>query len=212
MKIHDATLTISESLVTYPGDPATKITRVCVLGKGSESNLTKISMSAHTGTHVDAPVHFIEAAVAAEALDLNVLVGPAVVIDATKEISISSGSLEALNIPEGAERILFRTRNSEFWQSDSHIFSTDFVAITEDGAKWLVDKKIKLVGIDYLSIAPFHKAAPTHEILLRAGIIPIEGLNLSTIDPGLYFLVCLPLKIKGSDGSPARVILMEESG
>ena len=167
-------------------------------------------MGAHTGTHVDAPVHFIDGASGSETLDLKILIGPAIVIDATKEERISAKSLENFNIPEGTERVLFRTRNSENWKVKSHQFVPDFVAITRDGAEWLVKKGMKLVGIDYLSVGPFHQGAPTHTVLLEAGIIPVEGLDLSAITPGVYFLVCLPLKIKGSDGAPSRVVLLQD--
>jgi arylformamidase len=210
MRIHDITLTISNSLVTHPGDPGIQITRVHSIGKDFSSNLTKLDMGAHTGTHVDAPVHFIDGAPASETLDLQILIGPAIVIDATKEESISAKSLDNLGIPEGSERVLFRTRNSEFWKSKSDEFVTNFVAITKDGAEWLVMRGIKLVGVDYLSVGPFHQGTPTHKVLLGAGVIPIEGLDLSEIAPGSYFLVCLPLKIKGSDGAPARVALLED--
>jgi len=209
MKIHDITLTISNSLVTYPGDPGIEITRVHTI-KNSNSNLTKLDMGAHTGTHVDAPVHFIEGGSGADVLDLGILIGPAIVIDATKEERISAKSLENFEIDDGAERVLFRTRNSEIWKSTPDKFFPTFVGIPKDGAEWLVEKDVKLVGIDYLSIAPFHEAEPTHKVLLEAGIIPIEGLDLSGIAPGSYFLVCLPLKIKGSDGAPARVILLQD--
>jgi arylformamidase len=210
MTIHDITLTISNSLVTYPGDPGIQITRVHGIGKDHSSNLTKLDMGAHTGTHVDAPVHFIDGAPASETLDLNILIGPAVVINATKEDSISAKSLGNLNIPEGSERVLFRTRNSAFWKSKPGEFVSDFVAITKDGAEWLVERGIKLVGIDYLSIGPFHQGTPTHKVLLEAGVIPIEGLDLSEIAPGSYFLICLPLKIEGSDGAPSRAVLLED--
>ena len=210
MRIHDISLTISNSLVTYPGDPGIQITLVHGIGKDHSSNLTKLDMGAHTGTHVDAPVHFIDGAPASETLDLRILIGPAVVIDATKEDNISGKSLGDLNIPEGSERVLFRTRNSEIWKSKPGEFAPDFVAITEDGAEWLVERGIRLVGIDYLSIGPFHQGAPTHKVLLEAGVIPIEGLDLSRIAPGSYFLICLPLKIEGSDGAPSRVVLLED--
>ncbi len=210
MKIHDVTLTISNSLVTYPGDPGIEITRVHTIGKDSKSNLTKLDMGAHTGTHVDAPAHFIEGGSGSDVLDLGILIGPAIVIDATTEERISAKSLENFEINDGAERVLFRTRNSEIWKSTPDKFFPNFVGITKDGAEWLVEKNVKLVGIDYLSIAPFHEAEPTHKVLLEAGIIPIEGLDLSEIAPGGYFLICLPLKIKGSDGAPARVILLQD--
>ena len=112
--------------------------------------------------------------------------------------------LESLAIPAGTQRVLFRTRNSELWRGPHTVFDEDFVAIPADGASWLVEHGVRLVGVDYLSVAPFAESAPTHQILLAAGVIAVEGLNLSEIEPGEYQLCCLPLKIAGADGAPAR--------
>ncbi len=211
MSIYDISLPISESLVVWPGDPAVKITQPSHLDKGDKMTLTRLDMGAHTGTHVDAPAHFIPGGLGVDALDLNVLVGPALVIQALEADTLSADVLEQLPIPPGTERVLFRTRSSDRWARGDREFDEDFVAITEDGARWLVERAVRLVGVDYLSVAPFDELASTHQILLRAGVVAVEGLNLSGIVPGVYQLVCLPLKIAGSDGAPARVILIDPS-
>jgi arylformamidase len=208
--IHDISLPISESLVVWPGDPALKITQPRHLDKGDMVTVTRLDMGAHTGTHVDAPAHFVPGGLGVDALDLNVLVGPALVVHALETDTLSANVLEQLPIPPGTERVLFHTRNSDRWARGEREFDEDFVAITEDGAHWLVSRGVRLVGIDYLSVASFGELASTHQILLRAGVVAVEGLNLSGIAPGVYQLVCLPLKIAGSDGAPARAILIEE--
>ena len=146
-----------------------------------------------------------------DTLRLDVLVGPALVVQALEADALSADVLEGLTIPPGAERVLFRTRNSDRWARGEREFYENFVAITEDGARWLVERGVRLVGVDYLSVAPFDESVPTHQILLRAGVIAVEGLNLSGIAPGVYQLVCLPLKIAGSDGAPARAILIDQN-
>jgi arylformamidase len=210
MPIHDISLPISESLPVWPGDPGVKITQTSHLDKGDAATVTRLDMGAHTGTHVDAPAHFIPGGLGVDALDLDVLVGPALVVHALEADDLSADVLERLAIPPGTMRALFRTRNSDLWERSEQVFRKDFVAITEDGARWLVEHGVQLVGVDYLSVGPFDEPGPTHQILLRAGVVAVEGLNLSSIAPGRYQLVCLPLKILGSDGAPARAILIEE--
>jgi arylformamidase len=210
MPIHDISLPISESLPVWPGDPGVKITQISHLDKGDVATVTRLDMSAHTGTHVDAPAHFVPGGLGVDALDLDVLVGPSLVVHALEADVLSADVLERLEILPGIERVLFRTRNSDLWERGEREFHKDFVAITEDGARWLVERGLRLVGVDYLSVGPFDGPVPTHRILLRAGIVAVEGLNLSGIAPGMYQLVCLPLKIAGSDGAPTRAILIEE--
>jgi arylformamidase len=166
-------------------------------------------MSVHSGTHVDAPAHFIPGGAGVEALDLNVLVGPALVVEAKEADMLSADVLKELPIPAHTERVLFRTRNSDRWARGEREFSKDFVAITGDGARWLVAHGVRLVGVDYLSVGSFSEVDRTHRTLLNAGVIPVEGLNLSGIEPGVYQLVCLPLRIMGADGAPARAILID---
>ena len=210
MQIHDISLPISESLVVWPGDPPVRITQPLHLDRGDEATVSHLDMGAHTGTHVDAPAHFVPGGSGIDALDLNALVGPALVVHALEADALSAEVLAMLPIPCGTERVLFRTRNSELWARGERAFQEGFVAITEDGACWLIERGVRLVGVDYLSVAPFDDVTPTHRALLQAGIVPLEGLNLSGIEPGVYQLVCLPLKIVGSDGAPARTILIEQ--
>lgn len=208
MPIHDISLTITPSLPVWPGDPPIHLPKPADMDRGDEFSITRIDMGAHTGTHLDAPAHFIRGGAGVEALDLNVLIGPALVVHVPDGGHVTAATLDALPIPPGTERLLLRTRNSELWGRGELTFDTNFVALAADGASWLVEHGIRLVGIDYLSVAPFDDSAPTHHVLLDAGVIPVEGLNLYGIEPGEYQLICLPLKIVGSDGSPVRAVLI----
>ncbi len=210
MKIHDISIPISPSMPTYPGDPAVSIEPVLQIAKGDAANVSRLSFGDHTGTHVDPPVHFVPGGKTADQLDLNVLCGAVYVADLTHvEKIITAQDLMDAKLPVSAVRILCKTRNSELW--DRAGFQKDFVAFAWDAAQWLVDHGVKLVGIDYLSVEAFDASEPrTHRILLGAGVIVVEGLNLKDIAPGNYTLVCLPLKIAQGDGAPARAILIEE--
>ena len=210
MPIYDISLPISESLIVWPGDPPVNVTQSLHLSRGDAATVSQIEMSAHTGTHVDAPAHFILGGSGVDALDLNVLVGPALVVEALEADALSADVLQELPIPPGTGRVLFHTRNSDRWARGEREFSEDFVAITEDGARWLVARGVRLVGVDYLSVGSFDEGGPTHRILLSAGVIPFESLNLHGIPPGVYQFVCLPLKIVGIDGAPARAILIDQ--
>ena len=208
--IHDISLPISESLVVWPGDSPVVIRQSSLLTEGDEATVSDLSLSAHTGTHVDAPAHFIPDGVGVDALDLNVLVGPAHVVEALEADVLTAELLESLAIPKQIERLLFKTRNSSRWVQNPNSFDKNYVALTQDAARYLISRGIQLVGIDYLSIAPFDDSVSTHRELLGAGVVVVEGLNLKGINPGRYQLTVLPLKIKGLDGAPARAILIEE--
>lgn len=208
MPIYDISLPISESLVVWSDDQPVRMTQPYRLEEGHTATVTHLDMGAHTGTHVDAPAHFIEGGAGVETLPLDVLVGPAVVVGAPDADVLSAELLERLPIPPGAARLLFRTRNSELWARGERAFTEDFVAVSEDGARWLVERGVRLVGVDYLSVSPFDDPTPVHRILLEAGVVVVEGLDLHAVDPGVYRLVCLPLKLVGCDGAPARAILM----
>jgi arylformamidase len=208
MAIYDISLPISESLVVWPGDSPVRITHRSHLDRGDGLTVSRLDLGAHSGTHVDAPAHFIAGGAGVDALDLGILTGPALVVHAHDAEALSAEILERLAIPPGTERLLLRTRNSERWARVESSFDRDFVAITEDGARWLVARGVRLVGVDYLSVGPFAETAPTHHVLLGAGIVAVEGLDLSEIAPGVYQLVCLPLKITDGDGAPARAILI----
>lgn len=209
MAIHDISLAISPTLPVWPGDPAIALTQPAHMDRGDVYTLTRIDISVHTGTHLDAPAHFIPGGSGVETLDLDVLIGPALVVDARDTDQLTAAVLQRLPIPPGTRRVLFHTRNSDRWARGETAFAEDYVAVTTDAAQWLVDRDIRLVGVDYLSVSPYDDPIPTHRILLGAGVIPVEGLNLHDIAPGAYQLVCLPLKIQGSDGAPARAVLID---
>ena len=190
-------------MVGWPGDRPFELRRVCDMECGEELNLSQFSTSAHIGTHLDAPLHFVNGGIAIDQIPLDVVLGPARVIGFGHEITISD--LERSNVRAG-ERILFRTRNSDRdWPNEA--FHQDFIAVREDSAHWLAAHKPALIGIDYLSIAPFNDPGPTHRILLGAGIWILEGLYLANVEPGDYDLAALPLRLAGADGAPARAAL-----
>jgi arylformamidase len=192
--------------VHWPGDPDVQITRIQDMQQGGACNVSVLSMSAHTGTHMDAPLHFLAGGAALDALPLAATIGPARVIEIRDPHAIHAAELGAQRIRRG-ERILFKTRNSARGWSDRE-FLHDFVYIARDGAEYLADRGVCTVGVDYLSVGGFeHDAHATHVALLQAGIWIIEGLNLSHVQPGSYELICLPLRIQGGDGGPARAIL-----
>jgi arylformamidase len=210
MTIYDISLSISPNLPTWPGDPGLKLERFESMDKGAHYNATLISSSVHLGTHVDAPRHFLNDGSTVEQLSLEVLTGPCYVTQLPDGIdAITAEVLDRTEITSEMKRVLFGTSNSHYWAKGETKFQTDFVAITEDGAEWLVERNIKLVGVDYLSVAPYSESIPTHRVLLKAGVVIVEGLNLSNIMRGFYNLYCLPLKIAGSDGAPARAILIQ---
>jgi arylformamidase len=210
MKIYDVSLPISPALPVWPGDPAVVLEQVSSMDAGAHDNVSRLACSVHTGTHVDAPHHFLNDHRTVESLALDILIGPARVVEIAEEARVVSADvLEKAGLPAGTERLLLKTSNSRLWERREQTFFAGFVGISEDGADWLVRNGIKLVGIDYLSVAPYHQSVPTHRTLLTAGIIIVEGLDLSAIQPGYYELYCLPLKLVGSDGAPARVILQD---
>lgn len=208
MHTYDISVTISPDLPTWPGDPSVILERVEKMEAGADSNVTRMAMSAHTGTHIDAPYHFILDGICVDQVPVDVLTGRAYVLHLPDVDLITAAVLEAASLPPRTRRVLFRTRNSDCWVRRESDFRTDYVALSADGADYLVNRGVKLVGVDYLSIAPFDKVIPTHKILLEAGIIIVEGLDLSQISQGRYTFYCLPLKLAGADGAPARAILI----
>jgi arylformamidase len=200
VQIFDVSVPIRPGMVTYPGDPTIRMERVQSIAEGATANLSLLELGVHTGTHVDAPVHFLDGASATETLPLEVLLGPASVVEATAVDRLLDAASVADLAPRG-ERVLFKTRNSELWHRDS--FQEDFVSLTGDGAAALVELGVRLVGIDYLSIGDEN----AHYALLGAGVVVVEGLDLRAVEPGEYDLICAPLRLVGSDGAPARVLL-----
>ncbi len=208
MHTYDISLPISSDLPVWPGDPPFERKLIDSIARGGQTNTSFLAMSAHMGTHIDAPDHFLGNGRTIENLPLNILTGRVYVLHLPQADLITADMLAQADIPPRTRRILFKTRNSELWKHKEKNFQTDFVALAPDAAEYLVGHGFKLVGIDYLSIAPYDNGRPTHQILLRAGIVIVEGLDLSAVSPGRYTLHCLPLKLVGSDGAPARAILV----
>ncbi len=211
MRIHDISLTISEDLAVYTGDPVVEIDPVSRISRGDGANVSLLKFGSHTGTHVDAPFHFVEGGVTIDHVPLDVLVGECYVCEIASSEAITVSELESCGLPEGCRRVLFKTSNSRLWEEEH--FRTDFVYLEPDAAGWLVDRGVRLVGIDYLSVDRFKSGThPTHLRLLGSGVVAVEGLDLRGVARGTYFLVCLPLKIRDGDGAPARAILLESDG
>jgi len=208
MRTYDITLTISPDLPTWPGDPGVELVRLEKIEDGSNANVSRVAMGVHTGTHVDAPFHFLQDGTTVDKLNLSLLTGRAYVLHLPDVEVITAAVLEEAQIPPRTRRVLFKTRNSDLWVKEEPDFQTDFVGLSEDGAEYLVRRGVKLVGVDYLSVAPFKNSRPTHEKLLEAGVVIVEGLDLSEVSQGRYTIYCLPLKLANSDGAPARAILI----
>ena len=210
MKIYDVTVAISEHVPIYEGDPRVEIEGVKSIRNGDSANVSNLCLGAHTGTHIDAPNHFIDGTRRVEDLDLGKLVGKCRVV----EIDESVVAIEPVHLPDlsGVERIVFKTRNSSFWSTPEDGFRTDFTYIAPAAARMIADAGIKLVGIDYLSVEKFGSSDfATHITLLEKEVVILEGLDLREVPSGDYELICLPLKYVGGtgDGSPARTILRE---
>ena len=210
MKILDISVPVSPGLPVWPGDPTVELERYRSISAGDDCNVSRICCSVHSGTHVDAPEHFIDNALTVEDLTLEMLIGPALVIEVPAAGAIEPDFLETVSLPPGTARLLFKTRNSQLWRQPEHSFKSDYVALSPEAAAWIVERGIRLVGVDYLSVQMFSDPEPlTHRTLLSAGVVIIEGLDLQDVSPGSYQLVCLPLKLVGSDGAPARAVLIE---
>lgn len=207
MRTYDVTLTISPGMPIWPGDTPPQLVQTDSIAKGGVANTSRLTMSVHTGTHIDAPAHFLENGKTIENLNIEMLVGRAYVLHLPNVDLITASMLDKAEIPPRTRRLIFKTRNSDYWANGVTTFQENFVALSADAAAWLVDRNVRLVGIDYLSIAPFNASTPSHRILLEAGVVVVEGLDLSKVSQGRYTLTCLPLKLAGSDGAPARVIL-----
>ncbi|HSE60610.1 MAG TPA: cyclase family protein [Nitrospiraceae bacterium] len=202
---------IRDGMVRWPDNPPVRVTRVQDVERGDDCTLTTLSLGVHTGTHMDAPLHFLRSGLGIDAMPLSATIGPARVIEIHDRKSITPEELRPHRIRRG-ERLLFKTRNSpRCWRTDR--FLKDFVFLSEAAARWLVARRVRTVGIDYLSVAGFESdTSAIHTTLLRAGIWIIEGLNLTNVRPGLYDLLCLPLKIAYSDGAPARALIRPAAG
>jgi arylformamidase len=211
MQIFDISVEINPDLPVWPGDPNVTITRSKKIEAGDHANVSQIEFGLHTGTHMDAPFHFLAGGVTLDQISLERLIGSVKVLEIAPEVSlITSEVLAGLPVDRIARRVLFKSRNSAFWAERPHHFHKDFVAFDPSGAEYLVAQGVELVGIDYLSIAPFRQGKETHEVLLNAGLVILEGLDLSGVSQGDYQMYCLPLKVGGVEGAPVRAILIKE--
>jgi arylformamidase len=197
---------------SWPGSPGFTAASHLAIGDGDLANATLLTMDAHTGTHVDAPRHFVAKGADLETLGLDPFVGDVYVVDIGTSRAIGPALLDGLALPDQARRLLLQTANS----AESHFrrapFRQDYAALTPEGAQWVVDKGLVLIGIDYLSIELYGDAPTTHRILLEAGVAILEGLDLADVPPGEYTLVCLPLRLLNAEAAPARAILLPKQG
>lgn len=201
----DVSVPLVAGLPAYPGNPEFELQPVKRIAEGGSSNVSRLVMGTHTGTHVDAPKHFFENGQSVEGLRLDLLLGRARVVQISRRGGIGPEDLAETGLREDI-RVLLKTWNSALWNGQP--FQQDYTHLTEAGAQYLVEQGVKVVGIDYLSVEQFKKpGAPAHRALLSQDVIIIEGLNLCEAEPGFYELYCLPLRITGGDGAPARVIL-----
>jgi len=202
----DVSVTVRHGMPHWPDNPPIVVQRPMELLRGHACNLSHLAMGVHTGTHIDAPVHFIHQAAGVDEMPLSATMGPARVIEIADPRVITADELRGHSLQAG-ERVLFRTANSpRCWQADR--FVEDFVYISEQAAEHLAETRVRTVGVDYLSVGGYHAdGAKIHRILLSAGIWIIEGLDLSAVRAGRYEMICLPVKLHGSDGAPARALL-----
>ena len=205
-RLLDVSVTLTPGMPVYPGNPDFECAPVHRIADGHSSNHSRLVMGTHTGTHVDAPLHFFDGRPGVDQLPLELLIGRARVIDLPYRGGITDAHLAAAGLRDDL-RILLRTPNSALWNTHDG-FHTDYTYLTEAGARFLVDQGVKVVGVDYLSVEQFKKpGAPAHHALLGSGVVIIEGLNLSEAEEGPYEMYCLPLRIANGDGAPARVVL-----
>lgn len=210
MEIYDVSVPLSAATPTYPGDPGIRIEEWLTLAKGDQSNVSFMHFGVHSGTHVDAPAHFIEGGATVDSLPLDSLIGEAQVVDVPNDLKVIDANFVRTHCRRESRRLLFKTRNSAFWDNSQEGFREDYTYLDHAAAKILVESGVKLVGIDYLSIEQFQSQKfETHHTLLSNGVVILEGLDLRAVPPGRYELICLPLRLQGGsgDGAPARVVL-----
>ena len=206
-RIYDITVPLASTLPCYPGDPQVEVVAVAQLAQGDAANVSRLTLSSHSGTHLDAPRHFFQTGLAIQDLDPQALLGPVRVCAVTSSTHITAEMLQSLDL-QGVRRVLFKTSNSALW--DKPGFHPDYLALTASAARLLVDLGVGLVGIDYLSVDAYeHQDFPVHRLLLGAGVLILEGLDLRAVPPGTYELLALPLLLQDGDGAPARVLLRD---
>lgn len=208
MRVHDISLEIGDGLPTWPTSEGFRYRDAMRIANGDPANVTVIEMDVHTGTHVEAPMHFLEGGAPLDAMELERFVGPAVVVDVEGPV-VTAAVLGALALPDGTTRLLVKTANSGRWAAGWGGFDPVYVALSPDAARWVVDRGIRLIGIDHLSIQRYDDDGETHRILMRAGVAILEGLNLAGVEPGSYTLVAAPLRLVGREAAPVRAVLID---
>ena len=203
----DVSVGLTEALPTWTGSRG--ISRAVLLSQanGDDANATQITMDVHTGTHIDAPRHFIGDGITLEQIELARLIGPAFVAEVAASGSIQPADLEAAAIPEGVDRLLLRTGNSEIADLYTSPFRTDYAALSPAAAEWVVERGVDVIGIDYLSIQRFEDPPDAHVTILGAGLVIVEGLDLTHIRAGWHDMICMPILLTGAEAAPARVAL-----
>jgi arylformamidase len=208
---HDISVALDDDLPTWPGSPGVLTKLRMSIAQGDDANVTQLNIDIHSGTHVDAPRHCIDHGKRLEDVGLDPFIGPAVVLDTGSVKEITAAVLGAAMVPDGTERLLLRTANSSQPDMYKRPFDEDYAALTLDGAEWLATKRLRLVGIDYLSIQRYSEPPDVHRALLGAGMSILEGLHLAEVAPGPYELICLPIRLVNVEGAPARAILLPPS-
>ena len=202
----DISVRLRSEMPVWPGSAGFRISRTQATDDGDEVNVSKIEMDVHCGTHVEGPLHFIDGGAPLDSIPLDVFVGAAHVLHLPDADAI--GPAELATVAAGVERLLLRTRNSDAWARQT-AFSRDYVALTVEGARWIAERRIRLLGVDCLSIQRWGDDPETHRVLMRAGVTILEGIDLSSVEAGEYRLTCLPLRLADAEAAPARAILEE---
>ena len=211
MKIYDVTIPLSSSTPVWEGEEGIHIHQSAVIGLESDYNVSRCEFGVHSGTHVDAPFHVLKSGKTVDSIPLQKLVGIAQVVEIPEDIGlITRKVLQDVTIDRDIKKIMFKTRNSAYWNEDPLRFSRDYVGLDTSGAEYLVSIKMELVGIDYFSVSAYDDLLQPHKTFLSDEVVLLENLDLRKINPGVYTILCLPLKIVGTDGAPARVVLTRD--
>jgi arylformamidase len=211
MKIIDITIPLSEQTPVWEGDKGISINLVERIGLRSDFNVSRIELGVHSGTHIDSPFHVIEGGNTVDQIPLNILIGDVQVVQIPSEYAeINSKCLQEINIDYSIDRVLFKTTNSDYWENDPYSFNREYVALNSQGAQFLAERNFQLIGVDYFSISTFNNLVEPHVILLKNNVVLLENIDLRNVVPGIYKLICLPIKLNETEGAPVRAVLISE--
>lgn len=208
-KLYDVSPEVYPGMVVWPGDAGVVLEWTSRMEAGAHNNASRLTCGAHTGTHIDAPLHFLPEGGTIGSVPLDALIGPAWVAEPARTGRLRAADLEAAGIPAGVERLLLKTVNSRLWTTAEE-FHTEYTGLDESGARWVADRRIRLVGVDYLSVAVRDQTGPVHRVLLGSRIVIVEGLNLAEVPAGACRFYCLPLRLRGAEAAPARAVVEKE--